>query len=227
MGSFRKRLHDSLTFRVLPYVGAFLFRVFALTIRFEEKGSETMAAFERDRRPYIAAFWHGHILMMLASPYRMRSKAMISSHRDGELISKMAAHFGVGSIRGSTTRGGIQALKGAIRAVHQGFKVVVTPDGPRGPRYIVQPGVIELARVTGVPIIPIVFSCTRKKIFSSWDRFILPYPFTRGVFFYGEPFYVERQMGKEALEIKRKELEKRMQRMMEQVERYCETGIWR
>ena len=226
MGSFSKRLRDSLTLSLLPPVGYLLIKSLALTMRIEEKGQEVIATFDRERRPFISAFWHGHLLMMLISPYRRHAKALISHHRDGELISRVVRLFGLGSVRGSTTRGGIQALKEAIRTVRQGYKVVVTPDGPKGPRHVVQPGVIELARVTGVPIIPVAFSSTRKKVFASWDRFILPYPFSKGVFYYGEAFYVERRISREELEVKRRELEEQLNRMEQAVESYCETGVW-
>ncbi len=226
MESYRKRLRHNLTVHLIPLVGYGVVRFLALTMRIEERGSETIAAFDKEKKPFVSAFWHGHLLMMMISPYRKHSKTMISRHRDGEMISRLAGLFGVGSIRGSTTEGGVQALKGAIRAIREGYKVNVTPDGPRGPRHTVQPGVIELARATGVPIIPVVFSCTRKKVFSSWDRFILPYPFSRGVFFYGPPFYVERRVSREGREARRRELEQLMRRMTRQVERYCETGEW-
>jgi len=226
MGSFSKRLLDNLTLTLLPPLGYLLIRFLRLTMRFEEKGQEVIASFDREGRPFICAFWHGHILMMMTSPYRKHAKAMISRHRDGELISRTARLFGLGSVRGSTTRGGIQALKEAIRTVRQGYKVVVTPDGPKGPRHIVQPGVIELARVTGVPIIPVTFSSTRKKVFASWDRFILPYPFSKGVFYYGNAFYVDRRISRETMEQKRQELEEQMVRMTRAVENYCKTGKW-
>ncbi len=226
MESFRKRFRHNLTIHLLPYIGYAVVKVLALTMRFEEKGSGAIAEMDREGKPFIAAFWHGHLLMMMVSPYRRRSKTIISRHRDGEMISRAARLFGVGSVRGSTTEGGAQALKNAIRAIRAGYKMVVTPDGPRGPRHVVQPGVIELARVTGVPIIPVVFSSTRKKVFPSWDRFIFPLPFSKGVYFYGEPFFVERRIDREGVEAKRRELEEVMRQMTRQVENYCETGRW-
>ena len=227
MDSFWKRLRHNLTVYFLPLVGYVVVKSLVLTMRLEEKGSNAIASYDREGKPFICVFWHGHLLMMLASPYRKNARVMVSRHRDGELISRMVGLFGLESVRGSTTQGGVQALKGSIRAINQGYKVVITPDGPRGPRFKVQPGVIELARLTGAPVIPVAFSCTKKKVFSSWDRFILPYPFSRGVFFYGEPFRIPLEITKEALESKRQALETLMRQMTRKVESYCETGIWR
>jgi len=226
MDSFWKRLRNSLTIRLLPYIGFCVVKVLAWTMRFEERGEEGITQLEKEGRPFVAAFWHGRMLMMPVSPYRKNARVMISRHRDGELISRIIGIFGLESIRGSTTKGGVQVLKEGIKAIEDGYKVVITPDGPKGPRFRFQIGSIELASATGAPIIPIAFSCTRKKVFSSWDSFILPYPFSKGVFFYGAPFWVSRELTKEEKESKRKELEQRMRQMTRTVDRYCETGQW-
>ncbi len=227
MGTFWKRLRNSLTVHVVPFVGFVVVKVLSWTMRFEERGEvQFIARLDRENKPFISVFWHGHMLMMVVSPYRRRAKVMVSRHRDGELITRIIRYFGLESFRGSTTRGGLSALRGGLRALSNGDCVVLTPDGPKGPRHTVQMGVIDLARLTGTPIIPVAFSSTAKKVFSSWDRFIIPYPFSKGVFFYGAPFWVPRRLTKEEREIKRAELEKTMRRMTETVEHYCETGVW-
>lgn len=226
MDSFWKKLRNNLTIHLLPFIGYLVVRILSWTMRFEEKGSDAIAQYDRERRPFVCAFWHGRMLMLPVSRYRKRTKVMVSSHRDGELISRIIGLFGIGSIRGSTTRGGMQVLRSGIQAIDEGYKVAVTPDGPRGPRFRVQVGIIELARRTGAPIIPLIFSCTKKKVFSSWDRFILPYPFSKGVFFYGPPFWVPPELTREERESMRLELEQRMRQMTETVDRYCEKGVW-
>ena len=227
MDTSRKRLRNYLTVSLLPYVGYVVIKILSLTMRFEAKGEvETLARYDEERRPFISVFWHGHMLMMVTNPYKDRTKVIVSRHRDGELIARIIGCFGVESIRGSTTRGGIGAVREAYKAIKRGYKVILTPDGPRGPRHTVQMGVIELARLTGVPIFPVTFSSTKKKVFSSWDRFILPYPFSKGVFFYGAPFWVPRNVTDEEKEAKRAALEKTMRTMTDTVERYCATGVW-
>jgi hypothetical protein len=89
--------------------------------------------------------------------------ALISQHQDGELIHRIVARLGVGSVRGSTTRGGASALRRLIRLGRRGGDLAITPDGPRGPRHHAQIGVIQLAKATGLPIVPVTFSCSKKK----------------------------------------------------------------
>ncbi len=89
---------------------------------------------------------------------------MVSRHSDGELIARVVKHFGISSSRGSTTRGGVGALKELIKLSREGFCPAFTPDGPRGPRYVVQPGVIQAAKATGLPICPITYSARKKKL---------------------------------------------------------------
>lgn len=122
----------------------------------------------------IIAFWHGQQLMMPLAYRGRQARILISQHRDGELIYRIVKRFGFGAIRGSTTKGGQEALRQLIRSGQQGVDLVITPDGPKGPRHIVQPGVIALAKATGLPIIPLTFGCSKKKSFpvgiNLWSR---------------------------------------------------------
>jgi lysophospholipid acyltransferase (LPLAT)-like uncharacterized protein len=94
----------------------------------------------------------------------------------------------------------------------------VTPDGPKGPRHVAKLGVIQLAKATGLPIVPLAFACSRKKLFASWDRYIVPYPFSRGLFLYGDPLWVLREADDAALEASRLELETVLNRLTDQAE---------
>ena len=100
------------------------------------------------------------------------------------------------------------------------YDIGITPDGPQGPRYKVQNGVIELSRLSGAPILPISFGASKKKILKSWDAFIIPYPFSKGVFLWGEPIYVEDRKEPDYLEQKRLELERRLNEITEFVDNY-------
>jgi lysophospholipid acyltransferase (LPLAT)-like uncharacterized protein len=156
----------------------------------------------------IIAFWHGRQLMLPLTYAGPGIDILISQHRDGELISRTVRSFGFSSIRGSTTRGGAVALRGLIRSGRAGRDLGVTPDGPKGPRRVAQPGVIALAKATGLPIFPVTFGASKKKTFDSWDRFITPYPFSRGVFIWGEPIWVRRDADAAESEARRAELER-------------------
>ncbi len=148
---------------LFPLVGARAIRMLGRSMSWRVHGGEHVDRLYRQGRPVIIAFWHGQQLMMPLA-YRGRDvRILISQHRDGELVSRVVKHFGFGAIRGSTTRGGAGALRRLIRAGRQGVDLVITPDGPRGPGHVVQPGVLALARATGMPIVPLTFACSKKK----------------------------------------------------------------
>lgn len=148
---------------LLPPIGAGLIRFLGRTVRIRTEEADFVDRLYREGRNVILAFWHSRQIMM---PLAYRGKevhVLISQHRDGELISRIVARFGARSVRGSTTRGGVQALRKLIRLGRSGVDLAVTPDGPKGPRQVVQVGVIQLAQATGLPVVPVTFSCSKKK----------------------------------------------------------------
>jgi lysophospholipid acyltransferase (LPLAT)-like uncharacterized protein len=191
-------------------------------MRVEVVNGHIQDEYHRRGEPAIGAFWHGRLLMMPAGYRGHKLTILISLHQDGELISRTANYFGFRSIRGSTTRGGLSAMREMLKASREGCDIAITPDGPRGPRYHVQSGIIELAKRTGMAIVPLTFSASRKKVFRSWDRFLLPYPFSRGVFIWGEPVFVPRQMNGREFELKRLLLERRLREITDRADRYFE-----
>jgi len=147
---------------LLPALGYALMRALAATLRLRTIYPERADARWGENKNIIMAFWHGRQLMI---PFAYRGagvKILISEHRDGELIARMLRWFGFGAARGSTTRGGSRALRELVRAGRAGADLAVTPDGPRGPRCRAQGGVVELAKLTGVPILPITFAASKK-----------------------------------------------------------------
>ncbi len=165
------KLHDGMLSRLIPWLGYWVIRGIRSTMRIEVVNAEAPAAFWRNGKNCIIAFWHGRQLMM---PFAYKGKSasiLISRHRDGELIARAVGYFGFRAARGSTTRGGAAALKQLIRSARAGDDLAVTPDGPRGPRQVVQLGVIELAKLTGLPIIPVTFGASKKKIFRAGTVF--------------------------------------------------------
>jgi len=172
-------------------------------------------------RDFILAFWHSRILMVSHFFKGWHGVAMVSASEDGEIIARILQRQGQNTIRGSTTRGGLRALTQLIREVKEGRgPAAVVPDGPQGPRFIVQPGVIRLAQKTGAPILPVTYGAERMKVFSSWDRFILPYPFTRCRLIFGTPIRVPRQADRIMFEACRKELEDELWRITREVDDY-------
>ncbi len=220
--SFLKRLGDRLVLFLVPFITYALIQFIRLTMRIEEVNSEVLKPFIRgnEEETCIVAFWHSRLLMMPLLCRKNRIAMLISRHRDGELISRAVRLFPIDSIRGSTTRGGARALRGLARAIKKGSHVAITPDGPRGPRNVAQGGAIMLASRTGRPILPVTFSASRKKIFNSWDRFLFPSPFSRGVFVWGEPIWVKPEENQAGMEEKRRILETRLNEITAQADHY-------
>jgi lysophospholipid acyltransferase (LPLAT)-like uncharacterized protein len=209
-----KKFINSLTLAIVPLLAYWVIKLLSWTIRIENINGHVHDDYLRKGRPLIFAFWHGRLLMM---PPRYRGKGVaipISLHQDGELISRTVKHFGFRSIRGSTTRGGFSAMREMLKVSEEGYDIAITPDGPRGPRY----------RLTGMTIIPVSFNASRRKVFRSWDRFMLPYPCSRGVFVFGKPLLVPRQMSKSVFEQTRLLLERRLREITDRADRYFEKG---
>ncbi len=171
----------------------------------------------------IFAFWHNQILMM---PYlfkrhwskRQRDKVavLVSASKDGEKLTTVLERFDLICVRGSSSRRGRQALVELTRLVKDGYDVSITPDGPRGPKYEVQDGVIALAQVTQAPIMPVSWSVERKFVFrKAWDNFQVPAPFSRAVLRIGEPIVVTRDEDEAGRENKRLELERVLRTLCE------------
>ena len=164
-------------------------------------------------RPVVLAFWHGRMVYFIHLYHRQRFTVLVSQSQDGEIISQILARFGVHTTRGSTSRGGTRALLEVVKRLRQGFHIGITPDGPRGPRYQVQPGIVMIAKKTGAPILPATYSAKWRTVFGSWDAFLLPLPFSRVVVVYGEPVYVPPDASGALLQTKRSEVEARLQQI--------------
>ncbi len=204
---------------IIPFIAYLLIKVIRKTMRIKYFHRETIDQLMKEGKGYIIAFWHGRLFMMPYSYQGKKITILISKHKDGEYIARTMSLFGFDSTRGSTTKGAVSALKDILRKANRGYDIAFTPDGPRGPKYKVQMGVIEVARLTGYPIIPVSFSASRKKIFNSWDSFLFPYPFSQGVFYYGKPIFVSRDSNDELLDRKRLELEKSLNKITEEVDK--------
>lgn len=194
--------------RVACWLVSLYMRLVYATTRWQVEGAALPEAYWRDEKPFIVCFWHGRLLMQ---PYAWRSRMpfnmLISQHRDGQLISKTVSFFDIRTIAGSTNKGGSSALRAMIAALKSGEAIGITPDGPRGPRMRASEGVISIARLAGVPVVPLTYSTSRGKILKSWDRFLIPLPFSSGIFVWGEPISVARNADEAAISAARLDLE--------------------
>lgn len=152
---------------VLPVLASWGIRLLGKTMTWTTIGGEGVDAFVRKEAPIIIAFWHGRQLMMPLAYRGTSASILISQHRDGGMIANIMKQFGFRAIRGSSSRRGFQALRELVSVGRQGQDLVVTPDGPRGPACHVQMGVISLAKITGFPIVPLTFACSKKKSFQA------------------------------------------------------------
>ena len=182
---------DRILLTVAPWLAAHLIRWLYRRIKPEYLGEEVLRDFWADQQHVILSFWHDQLFMMVSGYRGPKASVMISASKDGELIARTMDYFGAGSIRGSSTRGGRAAFREMIALGKTPMDLCFTPDGPKGPRHEIKDGVVQLARVTGRPVVPMAFACSSGHRFNSWDRFLLPFPKGRGVFSFGEPLYYQ------------------------------------
>jgi hypothetical protein len=182
-------------------LGAVLVRVWMSTVRYRYRLHGQQVHPDDPDLPgrFIYAIWHETMLFPAGRRYRGKFHALVSQHADGELIARIVQHLGYHTVRGSTTRGGSAAL---MEMVEKGISshLLVTPDGPRGPRRRVQPGVIYMASRTGLPIVPVGIAFSRCWRARSWDRFAIPLPWSKGLAVAGPVVHVPPHLGREDLE---------------------------
>ncbi|MDP9132273.1 MAG: lysophospholipid acyltransferase family protein [Nitrospirota bacterium] len=157
-----KRVTNALKIAVVPPVGYHVIRLLSRTMTLRVEGAEHLSRRFSQGKRVILAFWHAQQLMMPLAYPGLEAHVLISQHLDGELIRRIVARFGLEAVRGSSTRGGAEAFRKLIRLGRSGYSLVLTPDGPKGPRQIAKVGVVQLARATGLPIIPMAFGCSKK-----------------------------------------------------------------
>ena len=168
------------------------------TLRVELLNSRHYAELQARRVPILYVLWHGRMFLPVIDVLRHQGiVTMASQSRDGNIIARWLENNGYLVTRGSTSRGGSEALRHMVRQVRLGHNGALTVDGPRGPARVVQSGVVRLARLTKAWILPISFSSTCPLFLRSWDRYLLPKPFSRNVIVYGEPFAIPQDMSDE------------------------------
>lgn len=192
----------------------FLIRVIAATIRFQiDDRSGLLKGASKEK--VIFAIWHNRLALSLMlyrryvlrfAPER-RMAGMVSASRDGGLLARILERFGVEPVRGSSSRRGPQALREMVSCAERGFDLAITPDGPRGPCYKVQEGVISTAQLTGLPIVPVSYHLNWKIQPKSWDRFQVPLPFSRCEVTVGQIMRVPREANEIEREALRQQLE--------------------
>jgi lysophospholipid acyltransferase (LPLAT)-like uncharacterized protein len=178
---------------------AFLIRCLARTWRMEVRNEDQLQSLRSAKKPFIFALWHGQLLPLLWHHRKQGIALVISEHRDGERIARVATGLGYELVRGSSTRGGGRALIQLSRVLQSGKEAAITPDGPRGPARTVAQGVLVAAQRSGAPILPIAVTANRAWRLGSWDSFMIPKPFARVVIAYSVPIGINEPTSDAAL----------------------------
>lgn len=207
---------------LIGVLGAGLVQALGATFSVSFVRQDYLALARANGTPAIYAFWHEGLLLATYVFRHQDIRVLVSQHQDGEYISQTIERLGYTTVRGSTTRGGTRALFRMAAAGQGGESLGVTVDGPRGPRRSVQPGVLYIARRSGLPILPFAVACSRKRVLSSWDRFIVPLPFARVVVAFGEPLFVANDRSGASLDVLKATLEKRLTSATETAEKALE-----
>lgn len=163
----------------------------ATTWRIEVVGEENYRAVAGGGQGFLFLLWHEALLPLLWHHRRQGISIVVSEAQDGRYLAAYAERLGYACVSGSSTRGGVRALLGAVRALEAGTPVAITPDGPRGPRRVVKPGILAAASRSGAWVLPIHAEASRSWRLHSWDRFVVPKPYARVRIGYGKPFRVD------------------------------------
>jgi lysophospholipid acyltransferase (LPLAT)-like uncharacterized protein len=198
---------------LLATIAIGLLRLVFLTIRLRVK-DESGVSEHTQKGPILMCFWHNRILGIALTflrryPHKVRHGVTVltSPSKDGEILAQAMDRLGMGSVRGSSSRRGSQALRELVRLVENGGDIAITPDGPRGPRYSLGPGVLLLSQTTGAPIVPMHASFSRAIRLKTWDGFIIPLPFSTVSVNVDRPIPIPPNLTKEEFEAMRVRLE--------------------
>lgn len=206
------RSYDRCVLRVLPPLVALVIRVYLGLCRVVTVQGETVQAdaVARSEGRAVFATWHQRMLFLARYFSRRRLTVMISQSRDGEYGARIAGRLGFDNVRGSSTRGGIRALRKLSALLARGARAGILADGPQGPARVAKIGAVLLARDAAAPLIPVVWAADRCWVVNSWDRYMIPKPFARVAVCYGQPIWVPPKTRGDKLEAYRLLLEERL-----------------
>ena len=198
-----------LKYRLFRYLTKTLIHSIMWTCRIEIKNRQLVDDLMGKHSSLIYVFWHRHIFYTIYHFRNRGARPLISLSEDGELVTHTALGFGMNPIRGSSSKGGARAFMEMVKEVQKpGQEILITADGPKGPPRLIKDGPIKLSQKSRIPLVPISWNCNRPKIFKkSWDQFMIPRPFSRVVFSYGEAWIPpENKLTAEELEASRNQI---------------------
>lgn len=213
-----KTLLNNFIYTLLGFLAWIYLWVVAITSKTVFYRRDIPFSFIDSGKPFISGLWHNQQFFMSFIARNRNVCALVSQSKDGEYISRALRFFNIQTIRGSSSRDGKRAFVELIRKVRGGNIVAITPDGPRGPVYQVQQGIIQLSKKTGCPVIPTSCALKRKRLFSSWDRYQIPLPFNRIAVVFGEPVYIEKSEDSE-------EASEKIKKCLDEVTKYGDEMV--
>lgn len=206
--------------RILSSIGWALISLWSRSVRSCFVNKEIPLRLKADGKNCIYAFWHGRQFLLFHNHRNSGIVIPASESRDGEIQAGILRRFGFDVVRGSSKRKGDRALLGLVDGLRKGRDIALAVDGPRGPIFEVKQGVTYLAGKLNKPIVPVITSAKRYWILEKiWDKYLIPFPFTKGVIVYGEPIFVH-NISEGELESKRKELTNALNRLMKEADEY-------
>ncbi len=208
---------SELGYSVAGVLGQGLVGSLCSTVRFERVGLEHVREGRSGGRPVVFLLWHEHQLPLIYLHRGTGAVVLVSEHADGEYITRVMSRLGYGTVRGSSTRGGVGGLRGLVRAARAGRDLAITPDGPQGPRRVLKPGALLVAQMENLPIIPVAVGASRAWRLGSWDRFMVPAPLTRINVAYGTPSRVARGSGEAGRAATARELDAKFSELCDSV----------
>ena len=204
---------------VLPYFLYVLIYLWCWTIRIPRKNQKVEDHVRNLPGKYILTLWHGRIFYLF---YYLRRRPdfylLISPSEDGDLLARLARLMGYSVIRGSTYKKAVSSARALIKVLQREKRIIIIADGSRGPRIKAQPGSIQIAGITDAPLIPMTFGAKRKFELNSWDRFVIPLPFTCCTVSFGQPIPIPSRPDAELVQKKQNELERALNRLTEESE---------
>lgn len=192
---------------ILPYLAYLLLQVWCRTLRVTNLSPENEDYFENLPGRYIMTHWHSRIFFLLFY-FRGRKdwNILVSPSQDAEVLARLGVLLGYTVVRGSSYKNTLAASKELLKALKRDERVVVVADGSRGPRHVAQVGSVQLSRITGAPLIPMTFGASPRYEFNSWDRFVLPLPFSKCTLNFATPITLPKKADDRLLADKQKEL---------------------
>lgn len=195
---------------LLPTLAYAVIRGLFATLRLRMVNVESARSFHDRGEGIIQVMWHSRLCISPCAYQGNKGHILISSHGDGEIIARVTALFGFEHIRGSSSKGADRALKQMLKLARRNEDLIVTPDGPRGPSEVVKPGVAQIAKLTGLAVVPFAISASSAIRLNSWDRFMIPLPFSRCYFVWGDAIRCEADEEVEQFRLRVEEVLKRV-----------------